>query len=147
MIEDIDKIYGLLQKLQSRVFTTRRAAATELAEIKINPSTYPNVEPTKLSEFEHNIRQAANAAIDPELIKHGMRLMALAPGFIGIVLCLLLQLLHVLPGTVIGSLWVIASIWVLFWYFRTFRTTLNNVTAPARDVIELGRRLGILKVM
>ena len=131
----------ILQSLKSKVFATRKAAAMELSEVSFNPSAYPNVEPGKLAEFERAIKQAAAEAIDPKLMKRGLSLTALAPGFAGIALCLLLYVLQISPGAI---LWGLATLWLGFWYFRTLAAALRSQTASVRQAVAFGRELGIL---
>jgi hypothetical protein len=131
-----------LQNLQSKVFSTRRAAAAEAADISLTPSAYPNIAPARLAEFEQAIKQAAAAAIDPKLLKQGISLKALAPGFVGLGICLLLPAVGVRSGAIV---WAVATAWLLFWYFRTLAAAFKGQTAPVRQAVAIGQELGILK--
>ena len=137
------RVEQALQDLQSKVFTTRRAAADALATISITAADYPDVTPAKLAEFEQAIRHAALAAADPAAVKRGLSVKALAPGLAGIVLCGLLT--YVLQVQLGGVIWLAATVWLLFWYFRTLAATLRAQSDPARRALALGKDLGILK--
>jgi len=131
-----------LQRLQSKIFATRRAAATALSGISFSPSAYPNVGPEKLAEFDQRVKQAVADAIDPKFIQRGFSLKNLAPGFVGIAVCLLLPVFQIRPGAI---LWGLAGLWAGYWYFRTLAAALSSQTASARQAVALGQELGILK--
>jgi len=133
-------LQSLLQQLQSKVFLQRKKAAEQLNGMRFEPSQYPQVDAAKLAAFATAIKTATTEAVDPTIVKRSLNFGALLPGFIPLVLCLVGSAV-IRMGAV---LWAAATLWLLFWYFRTLAHGLKAQTESARSAAALAQELGLV---
>jgi hypothetical protein len=138
--QDAMLLQSLLQQLQSKAFPTRKKAAEQLNRLSFEPRQYPQVDPAKLSSFEQALRTAAAEAVDPAIFKRAFTVGALFPGFIPLLLCIVGSLVIKLGAI----FWGVATLWLLFWYFRTLARGLKAQTESARSASALAKELGLV---
>ena len=138
--QDAALLASLLQQLQSKAFPVRKKAAEQLNGMRFEPSQYPQVDAAKLAAFATALRTAAPEAVDPTLVKRVLSFGALLPGFIPMALCLVGSAV-IRMGAI---LWAAATLWLLFWYFRTLAAGLKAQTQSARSAAALAKELGLV---
>lgn len=143
--EEIDR---LLQELQSKAFARRKAAAEQLGQVKLRPEDHPQISAEKLTEFNSALQRATAQAVDPIVLKQALSLPRLVPGVAPLLVCLVAQIIGLIPrGPIGGVLWAVVTIFLGFWYVKCLSAGIATLTAPAARLAAQGREIGLFKKM
>jgi len=144
--QEIEKLF---LDLQSKLFHLRKAAAAKLNDLEFAPADYPQIDPPKLVAFKEAVKAATATATDPRVIKQALSVGNLLPGFIPLLICMVLAMAGVMRIEILGMplgapLFGAATIFLGYWYFHSLTNGLKAQTAPASQAAALAREIGIL---